>query len=89
MHWPAVAASHIFGADVGFSVISTLGELTLAALGLFGRPLREALPAALEGRTVRGLHALRALHSGHIGDYIAWWTTGAGLLGGVCLLALR
>jgi hypothetical protein len=32
---------------------------------------------------------LRGLHSGHIGDYIAWWTTGAGLLGAACLLALR
>ena len=29
------------------------------------------------------------LHSGHIGDYIAWWTAGASVLGGVCLLALR
>jgi hypothetical protein len=33
--------------------------------------------------------SVRGLHSGHIGDYIAWWTAGAGLLGAVCLLALR
>jgi hypothetical protein len=31
---------------------------------------------------------LRELHSGHIGDYIAWWTTGAALLGGASLILL-
>lgn len=86
--WPAVAASHVSGADVIYGVISTLGALALGALGLFGRPLRAALPGALTGPAVRGLHALRALHSGHIGDYIAWWTAGASVLGALFLLAL-
>jgi hypothetical protein len=31
---------------------------------------------------------LRELHSGHIGDYIAWWTAGAALLGGSSLILL-
>jgi hypothetical protein len=38
---------------------------------------------------VRALGALRRLHSGHIGDYIAWWTAGAALLGGSTLIFLR
>jgi hypothetical protein len=33
--------------------------------------------------------AVRHLHSGHVGDYIALWTTGAAALGGACLIALR
>jgi hypothetical protein len=32
---------------------------------------------------------LRELHSGHIGDYIAWWTAGAALFGGASLVFLR
>jgi hypothetical protein len=28
------------------------------------------------------------LHSGHVGDYVAWWTAGAALLGATCLLVL-
>jgi hypothetical protein len=31
---------------------------------------------------------LRRLHSGEIGDYIAWWTAGTAVLGAACLLAL-
>ena len=55
------------------------------------RPAGPDAPAAAhaDGRPRGGASALRGLHSGHIGDYIAWWTTGAGLLGGACLLALR
>jgi hypothetical protein len=36
-----------------------------------------------------GVNRLRALHSGHIGDYIAWWTAGAAALGGTSLIFLR
>jgi hypothetical protein len=32
---------------------------------------------------------IRGLHSGHIGDYIAWWSAGVSLIGGVCLITLR
>jgi hypothetical protein len=38
--------------------------------------------------TRTALRKLRHLHSGEIGDYIAWWTAGASVLGAVCLLAL-
>ena len=61
----------------------------LAALGLFGRPLREALPAAVRSPARTVVATVRGAHSGHIGDYIAWWTAGAATFGAVCLLALR
>jgi multicomponent Na+:H+ antiporter subunit D len=86
--WPALAPSHVSLEDVIYGLMSTFGALAVAGLGLFGRPLRAAMPSIVE-RTLAGvLHGLRGLHSGHIGDYIAWWTAGAGLLGAVCLLAL-
>jgi multicomponent Na+:H+ antiporter subunit D len=87
-HWPALAHSHVSGEDVLYGVLSVVGALAAAALGLFGRPLRDALPERLGASGGAAIHALRGLHSGHIGDYIAWWTAGVSLFGGVCLLTL-
>ncbi len=63
--------------------------LILAAAGLFGRPVREALPTAIAAWARAVTRTIRGVHSGHIGDYIAWWTAGAASLGLACLLALR
>ena len=63
--------------------------VALAALGLFGRPLRQALPAVIRDSARSFVSTVRGVHSGHIGDYIAWWTAGAASFGAVCLLALR
>jgi multicomponent Na+:H+ antiporter subunit D len=89
VHWPAAAASHVSLDDLLYGVVSTLGALLAAALGLFGRPLRERAPAVLLRPWLLALHNLRRLHSGHSGDYVAWWTAGAGALGVACLLSLR
>jgi multicomponent Na+:H+ antiporter subunit D len=88
VHWPALAPSHISGDDVLYGVLSTLGAVGMAAFGLFGRPLQSALPSRLERMSSSAAHGLRGLHSGHVGDYIAWWTAGSGVFGGVCLLVL-
>ncbi|MGZ4185706.1 MAG: hypothetical protein ACXVFA_10240, partial [Solirubrobacteraceae bacterium] len=64
------------------------GAIGAAALGLFGRPLRESLPRRVREPTRTALRSVRHLHSGEIGDYIAWWTAGASVLGAVCLFAL-
>jgi hypothetical protein len=75
--------------DVLTAIAGVLGAVGVATLGLFGRPLREGLPEYVRVPARRALVGLRLLHSGHIGDYIAWWTAGASILGGVCLVALR
>jgi multicomponent Na+:H+ antiporter subunit D len=85
---PHVPPSHISGEDILYGVLSVAGALAAAAVGLFGRPLREALPARLREPALASVHRLRRLHSGHIGDYIAWWSAGAAALGAACLLAL-
>ncbi len=89
VRWPVPAASHVPGSDALIGMLTTLGAVGLAALGLFGRPLRESLPRGIAEPARSGLRALRALHSGEIGDYIAWWTAGVAVLGGACLLAVR
>ncbi len=89
VHWPALTPSHVEPVEILYGLLAVAGAIAAAALGLFGRPLRESAPRSITG-PARGLvRGLRGLHSGHIGDYIAWWTAGASLLGGVCLLALR
>jgi len=84
VRWPNVVHGHVSGDDVLYGAVSVTGALAVAWLGLFGRPLRRSLPAVAGD----ALDALRGLHSGHIGDYIAWWTAGTSLLGAVCLLTL-
>jgi multicomponent Na+:H+ antiporter subunit D len=85
---PEVASSHVATVDVLASLLAVGGAFGAAALGLFGRPLRESVPARLREPARDALRGLRHLHSGQIGDYVAWWSVGAALLGAVCLLAL-
>jgi multicomponent Na+:H+ antiporter subunit D len=89
VRWPAAPATRVETLDVITGVLTLVASFGVAGAGLFGRPLLTRLPGRVHtgGRGV--VLGLRGLHSGHIGDYIAWWTTGAGLLGGACLLALR
>jgi multicomponent Na+:H+ antiporter subunit D len=65
------------------------GALTLpAALAIAGFGLyRRRLPGA--ALVSPGIAALKAVHSGVIGDYVAWVTAGTALLGGVFALTLR
>jgi multicomponent Na+:H+ antiporter subunit D len=56
--------------------LSLAGALALAATALTRGPLRE-LPGGAAGRGLRtGLRGLRALHSGHVGDYVTWLVVG-------------
>jgi multicomponent Na+:H+ antiporter subunit D len=87
--WPATPSSHVEAIDVVLGLGGCLGAAGLAALGLFGRDLSSRVPARMRARGTAAVIGLRHLHSGHIGDYIAWWTAGAALLGGTCLIALR
>ena len=89
IRWPSITPNHVEVIDVVYALLAVLGAIGCAALGLFGRPVRDALPRRVREPARNGLRGLRHLHSGHVGDYIAWWSAGASVLGGVCLLALR
>jgi multicomponent Na+:H+ antiporter subunit D len=59
-----------------------------ALLALFPARLPEGfrhLIALLVGSLAR----LRAVHSGHPGDYVTWITVGVAILGAVCAFTLR
>jgi len=86
--YPPVPSSHVETFDYLYAAGGTLGALAIAALTLFGGPLRGRVPRRLEGPPRAALTAFRRLHSGHIGDYIAWWTAAAAMLGGASLILL-
>ncbi len=77
------AAPYVYGA------LSTLGALLWALFGLY----RRRLPALLRRRAGRLLEppvaVLKGLHSGLVGDYVAWVTFGAAALGGLVALIGR
>jgi multicomponent Na+:H+ antiporter subunit D len=87
-HFPPTDHTHVETYDYLYGAGATVGALALAALTLFGNPLLERIPAATLGPPRAALSALRGLHSGHIGDYIAWWTATAAALGGASLILL-
>ncbi|HET6864935.1 MAG TPA: proton-conducting transporter membrane subunit, partial [Solirubrobacteraceae bacterium] len=84
----AVSHSHVEGFDYLYGAGGALGALAIASLTLFGATLHRHLPQTLIGPLRAALTGLRELHSGHIGDYIAWWTLGTALLGGASLILL-
>jgi multicomponent Na+:H+ antiporter subunit D len=88
VRFAAVKTSHIVGFDYWYGGSAAVGAIAVATLALFGGSLRTRLPRWFETPVREGMSALRNLHSGHIGDYIAWWTTGAAILGGLSLLLL-
>jgi multicomponent Na+:H+ antiporter subunit D len=73
-----------------YGVISTAAAVGLAALALFRKRLPAWLRAIGRALDIRpAFIAVRRLHSGHIGDYIAWLTLGIAGVGGLFSLALR
>jgi multicomponent Na+:H+ antiporter subunit D len=66
--------------SVGFGVLATLLAAGLAAAWLWGAALAERWqrPRAVLARPVRTLHRM---HSGHLGDYVAWAMLGAAVVG--------
>jgi multicomponent Na+:H+ antiporter subunit D len=90
---PAVSAPapafHPGTAPYVYGAISTVGAVGFALFGLY----RRRLPALLRrwpGRATAGpAAALKALHSGVAGDYVAWLTFGVAALGGLLALTVR
>jgi multicomponent Na+:H+ antiporter subunit D len=70
---------------LSWSAVTLLGSFALAGLSLY----RDRLPRAATSALGRALQPLRAAHSGHIGDYVAWLTFGTAVIGGLFALTIR
>jgi multicomponent Na+:H+ antiporter subunit D len=86
--FPAVPHTHLAAYDYLYAVGALAGAVAMAAVGLFGPGLRGTLARGALAPLAGAVNGFRDLHSGHIGDYIAWWTVGAAVLGAASLLLL-
>jgi multicomponent Na+:H+ antiporter subunit D len=86
--FPPAPHSHIEAFDYLYASGAVVGAFAMAALGLFGPGVRATLSRGALAPLADALNGFRRLHSGHIGDYIAWWTVGAAVLGAASLLLL-
>lgn len=72
---------------IGAGLLSVAGAVGIAAAAMFGHPLLERLPQL--GRVARPVQALHRLHSGRVGDYVAWLFVGIVVLAGFVGLPVR
>jgi multicomponent Na+:H+ antiporter subunit D len=86
--FPAVPHTHLAAYDYLYASGAVAGACGMAALGLFGPGIRTTLARGALAPLAGAVDGFRGLHSGHIGDYIAWWTVGAAVLGAASLLLL-
>ncbi|MCU1490729.1 MAG: NADH/Ubiquinone/plastoquinone [Acidimicrobiaceae bacterium] len=71
---PALEGWTAEGILLGFA--STVLAALFALGALFGAPVRDALPGAVRSTFRIPLQCLHRLHSGHVGDYVAWLVAG-------------
>jgi multicomponent Na+:H+ antiporter subunit D len=86
---PRPAQSEQTGIGIGEVLISllTAAAAVTLALALLGRLPYLRAPPALRSAWARGVFRLRRLHSGQVGDYVAWMVLGFAVLGGTIALA--
>jgi multicomponent Na+:H+ antiporter subunit D len=76
--------------SVAWSLVSLVGSVAFAAFALYRNRL---VPERARRRAWElsggGLRVLRDVHSGVVGDYVAWLTFGVAALGGLLALVLR
>jgi multicomponent Na+:H+ antiporter subunit D len=69
--------------DFLYATLSVAGALGLAGIALSRGRFRDALRPAVARSADRALRSLRALHSGHVGDYVTWLVVGTVVFGGL------
>jgi multicomponent Na+:H+ antiporter subunit D len=80
---------HAGFAPYGYAIASVALAVLVALLGLYRRRLPGLVRRRVGGIFEPPLAVLKALHSGVIGDYVAWLTFGVAALGGLLALLLR
>jgi multicomponent Na+:H+ antiporter subunit D len=71
--------------SVLWALVTLVGSVVVGVASLY----RTRLPRAAAGALAAALAPLRAVHSGHIGDYVAWLVLGTTVIGGLFALAIR
>ena len=82
---PAAEHWRTTGASVVWALVTLVGSVAAALAGMY----RTRLPHLFVAGFARAAAPLKAAHSGHPGDYVAWLTFGTALVGGLFALTLR
>jgi multicomponent Na+:H+ antiporter subunit D len=72
--------------SVGHALMPVAAAVALALLTLFRKRLPRAMRKAIAVPWSQAMAALRGVHTGEVGDQVAWLTFGLALLGGVTWL---
>lgn len=72
-----------------YSAVTLAAAVAVATATLFADRIPGAARQRAGALAARAANPLRALHSGHIGDYVAWLVAGVALLGGSFAIALQ
>ncbi len=75
--------------ELVIGLVSVAATFALATVALARRHFPGGWRSKLWAGPGRIMHGLRELHSGHVGDYVAWLTFGVAALGGAFAFALR
>jgi multicomponent Na+:H+ antiporter subunit D len=82
---PPPEAWHTTTESLVWASITLVGSFAIGYASLY----RDRLPEAVTDALARALAPLRAAHSGHVGDYVAWLTFGVAVVGGLFAVTLR
>jgi multicomponent Na+:H+ antiporter subunit D len=88
-HFEVIQPKGLKASDYLWSVLALALALGIAALSLFGGKLEMPALKPLRRAADRAQAALGAIHSGHVGDYIAWMTAAAGAFAVAVALTVR
>jgi multicomponent Na+:H+ antiporter subunit D len=75
--------------DYLYATLSLLLALAVAGVSLFGHRLGLGAPGPVRRAGDRFQRGLGAIHSGHVGDYVAWMTAAMGAFSALVALAVR
>jgi len=71
-----------------YAALTLTAAMAVAALALFDRAVPGGAGARIKDTAARVVAPLRALHSGHIGDYVSFLVFGSAVLGGALAISL-
>ena len=70
-------------------IAAVIAATAVGALGLFGSRMSVPLRKKIRHTIDPFLEALQSIHSGHVGDYVAWLTAGVVALGAAFAITFR
>jgi multicomponent Na+:H+ antiporter subunit D len=82
---PPPESWHTTTSSIAWATVTLVGSLVIGFASVYRNRWPEVATRALD----RAYAPLRAVHSGHVGDYVAWLTFGTAVIGGLFAVTIR